>query len=275
MKKRVISASALIIIVLVCVFAGSYTRIALFLASGILCANELCKNLTQTELKCSFGILTAYLVLQAICVLFAPKLSLYCICFICSVYLAIMLGIFSKDNKGGAVFGTLTGLVYPCLLFGLIMFICADDIWLETLSIACVATWTCDSFALFGGKRFGKTKLVPEISPNKTVEGSICGAVFSLLAGLLAWLLGKAFGGCLFGKYTYMQLPLWNCMLTALIASSFGQLGDLAESLIKRMIGIKDFSDLIPGHGGMFDRADSLLFSIPAAYACLQLFMLI
>lgn len=64
-------------------------------------------------------------------------------------------------------------------------------------------------------------------------------------------------------------------MPTALIAPSIGQLGDLAESLIKRLLGIKDFFDLLPVHGGMFDRADSLLFSIPAAYACLQFFMLI
>lgn len=269
------SASALIIIVLVCVFAGSYTRTALFLVSGILCAYELCRNLEKTNLKCSFGVLTAYLVSQAVCVQFFPSLLSYCICFVCCSYLAILFGILSKDNKGGAVFGTLTGLVYPCLLFGLVMVICADELWLETLSIACVATWTCDSFALFGGKRFGKTKLAPEISPNKTVEGSICGAVSSVFAGVIIWLLGKAFGGCVFGRYEYMQLPLWCCALTSLLASTFGQLGDLAESLIKRMIGVKDFSDLIPGHGGMFDRADSLLFSIPAAYACLQLFVLI
>ena len=66
-------------------------------------------------------------------------------------------------------------------------------------------------------------------------------------------------------------LSVWLCMGTAFLASTMGQIGDLAESLLKRMIGVKDFSNLIPGHGGMFDRADSLLFSIPTAYLCLFL----
>lgn len=66
-----------------------------------------------------------------------------------------------------------------------------------------------------------------------------------------------------------MIVPFWLCVVTALLASTMGQIGDLAESLVKRMIGVKDFSNLIPGHGGMFDRADSLLFSIPTAYLCL------
>ena len=68
----------------------------------------------------------------------------------------------------------------------------------------------------------------------------------------------------------YSPLPLAVCVVTAVLASSLGQIGDLAESLIKRMIGVKDFSNLIPGHGGMFDRADSLLFAIPTAYFCIR-----
>jgi phosphatidate cytidylyltransferase len=64
---------------------------------------------------------------------------------------------------------------------------------------------------------------------------------------------------------------MWLCIVTALVASSFGQVGDLAASLLKRMVGIKDYSNLIPGHGGMMDRADSLLFSIPVAWFCLYM----
>lgn len=64
---------------------------------------------------------------------------------------------------------------------------------------------------------------------------------------------------------------MWLCVTASLVASSFGQVGDLAASLLKRMVGIKDYSNLIPGHGGMMDRADSLLFSIPVAWFCLYI----
>jgi phosphatidate cytidylyltransferase len=109
--------------------------------------------------------------------------------------------------------------------------------------------------------RFGKHKLAPLVSPKKTVEGAVCGLLSSILSGLLAyWILGMS---------TPVSLRL--CLLTAFLACVMGQIGDLAESLLKRMIGVKDFSNLIPGHGGMFDRADSLLFAIPTAYICLHI----
>ena len=111
------------------------------------------------------------------------------------------------------------------------------------------------------GKWFGKHKVAPLVSPNKTVEGCVTGAVSSLFVGLIVYFIFK-------DQHT---LSVWLCMGTAFLASTMGQIGDLAESLLKRMIGVKDFSNLIPGHGGMFDRADSLLFSIPTAYLCLFL----
>ena len=129
-------------------------------------------------------------------------------------------------------------------------------------AIGCVSTWICDSFALFGGKRFGKRHIVPEVSPHKTLAGFICGAISAAVAGV-----GLYFA--LRGSFPAVTLPC--CVITAFVASSFGQVGDLAASLIKRMSGFKDYSHLIPGHGGVMDRVDSLLFSVPAAYFCLYI----
>ena len=141
------------------------------------------------------------------------------------------------------------------------MVISVSRIWAFTLILACLSTWVCDSFAMFGGRWFGKHKVAPLVSPNKTVEGCVCGFLSSLVTGVIIYFIPGLCPG----------IPLWLCVLTCAVASTMGQIGDLAESLLKRMIGVKDFSNLIPGHGGMFDRADSLLFSIPTAYLCLFL----
>ena len=177
-------------------------------------------------------------------------------CMAGGIYLALFSGVLHKEVSGRGALYTLAGLTYPCVLFGILMVISVSRIWWQTLVLACASTWICDSAALFGGTRFGKHKLAPLVSPKKTWEGSICGALSSLVTGVICWLLFRAFS----------PIPFWVCMLTSFVASTMGQIGDLAESLLKRMIGVKDFSNLIPGHGGVFDRADSLLFSIPTVY---------
>ena len=107
------------------------------------------------------------------------------------------------------------------------------------------------------------------------VLGALFGALAAIAAGFLIYGLGTALSGVNWIGGLFKPVPLWACVLTSFAASTMGQLGDLAESLIKRMIGVKDFSNLIPGHGGMFDRADSLLFSIPTAYLCLRILELL
>ena len=112
--------------------------------------------------------------------------------------------------------------------------------------------WGCDSFAYYTGKAFGRRKLAPRVSPNKTWEGTIGGLVGATLIGVAGgtwWLLPELgpVGGALAGA----------------LASSAGQLGDLVESLWKRGAGVKDSGTFLPGHGGFYDRVDSLLFAGP------------
>jgi phosphatidate cytidylyltransferase len=117
--------------------------------------------------------------------------------------------------------------------------------------------WVGDTAAMGVGKWLGRHKLAPAVSPNKTVEGFIGGFVGALAVGLL-----MAF-------WKFGQLPLYHVLFMALGCSLFGQLGDLVESMWKRSLGIKDSSDIIPGHGGVLDRFDSLLFAAPFMYGYL------
>lgn len=113
--------------------------------------------------------------------------------------------------------------------------------------------WTCDSFAYFGGRAFGKHKLFERVSPKKTWEGAISGGLGGIAACVA---LAIALDGLLW----------YDGLLIGLIAGVFGQVGDLAESHLKRACDVKDSSQLIPGHGGVLDRFDSLLFVAPVVY---------
>ncbi len=114
--------------------------------------------------------------------------------------------------------------------------------------------WLGDTFALFVGKKFGRTRFASQISPKKTNEGAIGG----LAAGVL--------GAVLLQIFLFQGLPLLHVIGLSVLLGIFGQLGDLAESLLKRAAEIKDSSNLIPGHGGVLDRLDSLLFAFPVTY---------
>ena len=127
-----------------------------------------------------------------------------------------------------------------------------------------VVTWICDTAAMFGGRALGGPKLAPTISPGKTRSGAASGVVGGVL-------VAPIFGTMVFPRVG-LQIPLWQLVVLAGVLSVVGQLGDLAESLFKREAGVKDSSHLIPGHGGVLDRFDSLYFVIPTAAAMYRLF---
>jgi phosphatidate cytidylyltransferase len=130
-----------------------------------------------------------------------------------------------------------------------------------------VVTWVVDTAAMFGGRAIGGPKLAPTVSPGKTRSGSVAGVIGGLVvAPLFAWVVFPRVG---------LGIPLWQLVAIAAVLGVIGQAGDLAESLFKREAGVKDSSHLIPGHGGVLDRLDSLYFVVPAAAALYRLFGII
>lgn len=127
-----------------------------------------------------------------------------------------------------------------------------DSLGMKYFAIAMLGTWACDTVAYFGGTRWGRHKLCPSVSPAKSVEGAFFG-FFGCLAA--AWVAGD-----------YLQLSWMDRILCGSIVGVSCQLGDLVESAVKRHMGVKDSGRFFPGHGGVLDRVDSLLFSIPAVY---------
>ncbi len=120
--------------------------------------------------------------------------------------------------------------------------------------LALFVTWLSDTFAYLVGKTWGRHKLIPRVSPNKTVEGAI--------GGLAAAALTAAICDAWFG----MDIGVGLAIVIGLVLGAVGQLGDLSESMLKRSRGVKDSSDLIPGHGGMLDRIDALIFVLVTAW---------
>ena len=240
-------------------FLSNLAFIILFLIFGVILVNELQKLLIVKTY-------TAYFVLIAAFALFsylefntnATYILLVCTLFVNCVLIKDLLVInkipmFNKKKYivvffyliGSLIFLTLIprvqGYYVPELLFG-----CFGLVWFN------------DSWAYIIGKRFGKHKLYEQISPKKTIEGFLGGLVFSLIGAWIIYLITQ-------------ELSLVNWLILALIISIFGTIGDLIQSKFKRQAEVKDSGTIMPGHGGLFDRLDSILFAAPFIYAYLEL----
>ena len=264
MKQRVISAVVMLLILGICLFVSPITRALIVAFCAIVSVYEMGKCYKALGRKTQTAPIMAYVVVHTILCLVGAETWALIGAFLAALYFILMFSICVKSYRQTSEY-SLAILCYPVVLYAVVIRIMQQEDWLAICAVAALSTWFCDSFALFGGKRFGKHKLSPEVSPKKTWEGSLCGAASSIVAGIIAWLFIQSEG-------TY---PFWLCAIVGLIASTMGQFGDLAASLFKREAGLKDYSNLIPGHGGMMDRADSLLFSIPTTWVCMELYKLL
>ena len=150
-------------------------------------------------------------------------------------------------------FALLAFLYIPFLLMHLVL-LRETPFGIQWLIIIMLIVMTNDSAAYYSGCAFGKHRLYPLVSPKKSIEGAIGGLIGSLAGTMLA-------------KFTFFQqLTFADAVVTALLVGMVGQAGDLFESLLKRSFGVKDSGAIIPGHGGMLDRMDSILFAAPVTY---------
>lgn len=194
---------------------------------------------------------------------FVPKLALALVLLI-SFSVPLFELYRNKPNPFSNIIHSLFPSLYVAFPFGLLVLANAYYGSLHTEYQAYLilgfyfALWSNDTGAYLSGKAFGKHKLFERISPNKTWEGSIGGAVLSITVAIIS------------GLY-FETLPLWQWAGIGLIISIFGSMGDLVESLFKRSMNVKDSGSIMPGHGGILDRFDGLLIAAPFVFAFLMI----
>lgn len=181
------------------------------------------------------------------------------------VYLLAMLKGYSHTKFEDVAISIFASVIVP---FGFSIFIRLRDMFINEqfgiylIFYALICALGTDSGAQLGGMAFGKTKMSPNISPKKTVEGAACGLVFSLILNAIAFVI--------YNKVADASLDAVGAtiLLACCIPVSFmGMMGDLSASVLKRNFGVKDFGKIFPGHGGVMDRFDSVLFTMPVTYA--------
>lgn len=291
MKKRIITASILVLILAPLVIIESkFTHVAYAIVSSLLCMfgafeviNTMYKESKELRIYRYIVPLLSFIVsLLAIYATYKTSISNteYVSGFIYHFYPLLASGIsiliifglmiFTKDSDARAIMGCVLAIIYSGLLLGYafsLRFFQAPILnGYKVFNVSGIKSFlyvysiviSTDMFAYFFGRKLGKHKLCPDISPNKSVEGSIFGLIFGVVVGV---------GVALISKIVVLNSPKEWIIGTILLilfsglVSIFDQIGDLIESKFKRSFNVKDFGFIFPGHGGVLDRFDSLLFT--------------
>ena len=186
--------------------------------------------------------------------------------FIIVVYLFCRMIFENGRFRMGDMAFTIFGILYIPFLLSFAVSIRNLDRGFEYIWFVVIGSIITDIFAYFAGVTLGKTKIIPHISPKKTVEGSIGGALGCMLTMMF-------YGVVIMNRTGIPPIPLYHFAIMGILCGVVSQLGDWAASSIKRSTGIKDFGNLIPGHGGIMDRVDSILFVAPLIYIYVSLFL--
>ncbi len=261
-KRRIPIAIGMVALTLLFCLWGPVPRLVFLLLCGLAATGETWSILSKQGGRACGAILLLFVLACGILSFFRVQLFWYAAAFFTAVQLILAVAALTyRAGRGQDALTALIVLAYPGSLFGVLLLLSQLDRWLGPFAVGQLTAWICDSAALIVGKKWGKQHLPTPVSPHKTWEGCLAGAAAALPTGLLCWAL----------FHSSCPLSLWAWMLVCLISSSWGQIGDLAASLVKRAAGVKDFSNLLGPHGGVMDKFDSMVFSIPLAYLCLRI----
>lgn len=274
MKTRIITAVAAIIIILVPCFLFLHTFV-MPLIMGIFAAIAVYeiikatggKNKLLQAISCTTAAAVPMLFHFNIEIPFMPVAVTYAL-----VYFIIMVPMHKTTKFNDVITALFATAAVPVSISVFVLlrdvyitypdkFTKAGGVFLILFAMFCA--WMTDTFAYFTGKFFGKHKLCPNVSPNKTVEGAVGGVVSNVIACTVMFFVFDKF------FFTVHTLEWWQIIIISAVLSVISMFGDLSASLIKRNHGIKDFGNIFPGHGGVMDRIDSCLFVLPALYLAL------
>lgn len=259
--KRLISGIVLVLIALVVVIKGGSI---LFFVTGILSLAGLFEfyrvlGIHKNILGCLGYLLAAvyYGLLWFDGKQHIEFVIIAAVIFFMTVYV-VTFPTYKTDQVTGAFFGVFYVAVMLSYLYQTrVMTDGKYVVWLVFIS-----SWGCDTCAYCSGMLLGKHKMAPVLSPKKSIEGAVGGTLGAVL-------LGGVYGAVFQSKLTLAEDPVLICALSCGIAAVISQIGDLAASAVKRNHNVKDYGNLIPGHGGILDRFDSMLFTAPAIFFAL------
>ena len=270
MKQRILVAVIGIpLLLLVLCWAPHWATAALLAALGVIGAHELLAAVSGAEKTKSLWVLAGFM---AVCTVFSTYAGMeaykgtvlvavpWLLCAAVALLFLLAVRWFGRENAIAfqdvcvvLLGGVAIPLAMSCLLRLRLM-----EFGGGLVLMPLVAAFMSDSAALFTGMACGKHKLAPKASPKKTVEGAV--------GGLVGGIVGMVLFRIVFFFVTVQALSIGWCMVIGLVGAFMGQLGDLSFSVIKRQCGIKDYGRLLPGHGGVLDRFDSVIFAAPVVW---------
>ena len=255
MKERSISSIILFALLFLVLYIGKNAFIPLAILANIFCLVEYLRIIGTDNKGIAFMCVLSLVLIGFSMFLSEYMLSVFAVIVVLIFILNIVFGQTNADKAIYQVFAMTYISLFISFAIRVILGV-ENGIYLVYLIMAIPIASDC--FAYLIGMRFGKHRLSPIISPKKSIEGSIAGEVFAIIAAIILYFV--------YTKFELLDIGFYHYVILGIICSVVGQFGDLTASMVKRRFKIKDFSHIIPGHGGVLDRIDSMLFSAAVAY---------